>query len=75
MDVTLVARDGTVKRDFEIGLAQKMLCLQIKRKIPKSECWSLGEGYEMTVSKVLPSCNCGVKITKIVITKSKTIKK
>lgn len=72
--VTLITPNG-VERSFEKKIAEKMLCIQIKRKIPKNKSWSLTEGYKMEVAKVLPSCNCGVKITKITITKSKTVKK
>ena len=71
--VTLIAPNGE-KREFEKTHAERILCIQIKHKTPKANSWSLDAGYKMEVAKVMPKCNCGVKITKITITKSKTIK-
>ena len=72
--ITLIAPNG-VEREFDKSHAERTLCIQFKHKTPKDKSWVLAEGYKMEKVEITPDCNCGVKITKLTITKTKTTKK
>lgn len=73
MNITLIKPDGT-KIDFEKSHAERILCLQIRNKIPENKSFALLKTYKFVIDKSNSDCNCGVTINKVTISKTKVNK-